>query len=601
MKTRGLSKFAPNPLFFLWRPFTDPKEVHATPLRRPALSPIRRCPPVPFPSPSTLVAPLPRPQWGSGQNKAGDVADRSPGDPRGSRARRRRSGRRSGEAGRPRLLGKVGLDPSPPDRRGAAVTAGRAATVSAGADRLAGIDHDILVLLHAHRVLTTPQLIALVRRPERTVDYRLTRLRHRALVERARPYAASGSAPFYWWLTRAGARLVEGTSPAPGKGTPNPLFLRHTAAIAGLYVALSEVGNDAGLELAAWRRDEDAWEDWSDYRGSGRIRPDAYVELRLTVDDTDGVAGAFVEVDFATMDQARLRAKAARHRRYCTETIWWDRHPCCPALLFVTTSEARVNRFLATAEKDRPRPSPYEDENPAHYEELIAACAAVSSPEAAVVAPVWRAAVGDAPVPLSQLLAPEVRQYRRAVTRVQAAWRVQDDQRRRVGAGDLARDATALAAALGDEDAGTAVRYVLDGVLAAESWADEHPDVAEATVVWWAEARSGAASVPPASLVAAWRALYRQRWLAQADVLLAQAEAIRLSDPRLRRAAAALAGGHLVPDYTLEPASPIDGHQMAADAMAEHVARREQAVTAELHALPLHRRLRVARCDLDRL
>ena len=179
------------------------------------------------------------------------------------------------------------------------MTAGRSATVSARAERLAGIDHDILALLHAHRVLTTPQLIALTKRPERTVDYRLTRLRHRSLVDRTRPYAASGSAPFFWWLTRAGARLVEGTSPAPGKGTPNPLFLRHSSAIAGLYVALHEVGSDAGLELVAWRRDEDAWEDWSGYRGPGRIRPDAYVELQLTVDGTHGVAGAFVEVDFA--------------------------------------------------------------------------------------------------------------------------------------------------------------------------------------------------------------------------------------------------------------------------------------------------------------
>ena len=126
------------------------------------------------------------------------------------------------------------------------MTAGRAATVSAGADRLAGIDHDILALLHAHRVLTTPQLIALVCRPERTVDYRLARLRSRSLVERARPYAASGSAPFYWWLTRAGAHLVEGTSPAPGKGTPNPLFLRHTAAIAGL---VSDVASDASFDI----------------------------------------------------------------------------------------------------------------------------------------------------------------------------------------------------------------------------------------------------------------------------------------------------------------------------------------------------------------
>jgi hypothetical protein len=140
---------------------------------------------------------------------------------------------------------------------------------------------------------------------------------------------------------------------------------------------------------------------------------------------------------------------------------------------------------------------------------------------------------------------------------------------------------------------------MLDGVVACERWADEHPDLAEATLAWWAEARSGAVPMLPASLVAAWHVLYRQCWLAQADVFVDQAQAIRLSDPRLRRAAAALAAGHLVADCTLEPASPIDGRAAEADAMAEHDARREQAVTAELAALPLHRRLRVARTDLE--
>ncbi len=202
-------------------------------------------------------------------------------------------------------------------------------TVTTRVDRLGAIDHAILSLLQLHRVLTTPQLITLTARPERTVDYRLARLRTRSLVERTRPYAESGSAPYYWWLTRAGARLVEGTSPAPGKGTPNPLFLRHTAAIAGLFVALVDAGPSVGLTLTEWRRDENAWEDWTHYGQAGRIRPDAYVEVDLEVDGHDGRAGAFIEVDFATMDQARLRAKVARHRRYCQETVFWDRHPCC--------------------------------------------------------------------------------------------------------------------------------------------------------------------------------------------------------------------------------------------------------------------------------
>ena len=77
------------------------------------------------------------------------------------------------------------------------------ADVGGVAARLSPIDHQLLFLLNAHRVLTTPQLIALTERPERTVDYRLSRLRSAGLVDRMRPYAASGSAPFFWWLTRS--------------------------------------------------------------------------------------------------------------------------------------------------------------------------------------------------------------------------------------------------------------------------------------------------------------------------------------------------------------------------------------------------------------
>jgi hypothetical protein len=480
---------------------------------------------------------------------------------------------------------------------------GRTEKLAARIDRLCAIDHDILGLLHAHRVLTTPQLIALTRRPERTIDYRLARLRARSLVERTRPYAASGSGPFYWWLTRAGARLVEGTSPAPGKGTPNPLFLRHTAAIAGLYVALLDVGPNVGLRITEWRRDEDAWEDWSSYRGTGRLRPDAYAEVQLSVDGQPGGAGAFVEVDFATMDQARLRAKVARHRQYCAETIWWDRHPCCPALLLVTTSEARVNRFLASVEKDRPHPSPYEHENAAHYDELVAACAAVASPEEAVVAPVWRASVGDAPVTLSALLSPEVRQYRRVVARVEAAQRQHDEHRRRYLVNDLAREWPALTEAVGDDQAAAVIRYLFDGPLRAinarEDWGLAHLDLVEQTAEWWTTARTDADAVPPTSPVAAWRAIYRECWLAQADWLLGDNAAVRLGDPRLCRPAAAVAAGDLADERDLRPVSPIDGHAALDEAMAEHEQRRSAAVSASLHALPLHRRVRADRAELE--
>ena len=298
---------------------------------------------------------------------------------------------------------------------------GRSVRETTRTDQLSGIDHGILALLQAHRVLTTPQLITLTGRPERTIDYRLARLRARSLVDRTRPYAASGSAPFFWWLTRSGARLVEGTSPAPGKGTPNPLFLRHTAAIAGLYVALLDAGPTVGLQLTGL--------------APGRGRLGGLVQL-LTVPAGSAPTPTPKCVSTSTAPRVspgrswrwtsppwtrlasgpRWPATAATAPKPCGGTATRAVQRCC----LVTTSEARVNHFLAGVERDRPRPSPYQREHPAHYDELVAACATVASPEEAVTAPVWRAAVADAPVTLAQLLSPEVRQYRRVVARVDA-------------------------------------------------------------------------------------------------------------------------------------------------------------------------------------
>jgi hypothetical protein len=63
------------------------------------------------------------------------------------------------------------------------------------------------------------------------------------------------------------------------------------------------------------------------------------------------------------------------------------RHPGCPALLLLTTSEARVTRFLVNVKKDRPRQDRHDDEDEQFgYDELVAAAAAVGSPEAALSA-----------------------------------------------------------------------------------------------------------------------------------------------------------------------------------------------------------------------
>lgn len=446
-------------------------------------------------------------------------------------------------------------------------------------------------------MLTTPQLIALTERPERTVDYRLSRLRSAGLVDRTRPYAASGSAPFFWWLTRSGARLVEGTSPAPGKATPNPLFLRHTVAIVGLYVALLDVGPSIGMRCESWLRDELAWEEWLPTLGRAKhLRPDAYLEVSLEVDGEVGRAGAFVEVDFATMDQPRLRAKVARHRDYAADRAWRDRHPGCPALMLLTTSEARVTRFLANVEKDRPNPNRYDaDDHEFDWEELVAAAAAVGSPEAALSAPVWRTSPADAPVTLPALLAGEVRKYRRLVANVEARRALHERYQQAERVNVLAQDPDALASVLGDQQAGAAVRYVFEDRVnpyARRVWAEDHLELVTATYRWWVDGdgRSGWPP-PPEPVVHAWQALYRELWTGQARTLLANVEAIAVDDPRLCRPAARVAVGELVREWILTKDGVTDRRVAEARAAADYDLRRQAAVPEHLRHLPLHRRV----------
>jgi hypothetical protein len=90
--------------------------------------------------------------------------------------------------------------------------------------------------------------------PERTVDHRLMRLRQARLIERARPYRERGSAPFHWWLTAAGLRLV-GRDTTTRPTVPSVHFLAHTSAVAGVRLALAAAD---GIEVRAWQREEAA-------------------------------------------------------------------------------------------------------------------------------------------------------------------------------------------------------------------------------------------------------------------------------------------------------------------------------------------------------
>jgi hypothetical protein len=217
---------------------------------------------------------------------------------------------------------------------------------------LSDLDMRILGLLSRHRVLTQNQLAQIVAEtPIRTLRYRCARLVDHRLVGRSRPYRERGSAPHHFWPTRRGEAIVTGGPPPRGgeRREPNPLFLAHAAALSDLYVALL-AGLPAGVELARFEREGEAREPFTGPARKARaVAPDAYVEIA----DIDGnTLSALVELDMGTMSHRRLKTKAAGYAEYARANAWRERHPFCPALLFVTTTEKRARSFLNSLLKE---------------------------------------------------------------------------------------------------------------------------------------------------------------------------------------------------------------------------------------------------------
>jgi hypothetical protein len=181
--------------------------------------------------------------------------------------------------------------------------------------------------------------------PSRTLRYRTRRLHDLGLVGRSRPYRELGSAPNHHWPTRRADCVMNG-DPIPRGGErnqPNPLFLAHAAALTELYVTLAVGGPSVGLSLLDYRREGDARESFTHLRKERALAPDALVIL---TDEQERKLGAFVELDLGTMSHARLRQKADLYAAYTAADVWQDRHLFLPALLFLTTTDTRAERFL---------------------------------------------------------------------------------------------------------------------------------------------------------------------------------------------------------------------------------------------------------------
>jgi hypothetical protein len=247
------------------------------------------------------------------------------------------------------------------------------------------------------------------------------------------------------------------------------------------------------------------------------------------------------------MTQTVLKQKVARYLAYADDLAWQDRHPYCPPMLLLTTTQARAVSFLTAARQVVAKHRRSADPQDRAATLVVAACGLVRDPGDAVAQVCWGLPDDSAAdLTLAEILAERV-----AAKNASYAWLYERDvvQRRRddIEALRSVAGAYALADWLGSERAAEVLRVLVGTDPVALM--DQHPNLAEQVTEWFDRRRRIGrfqARDLAQPLVAALEERHHVMWQRQARRLLAAEAEIADEHPRLCWLAATLADGHLV-------------------------------------------------------
>lgn len=216
------------------------------------------------------------------------------------------------------------------------------------ARRLTERDRRVCRLLWEHRVLTTEQLTSLCFPSRHAATHRLLLLKRLDVVDRFRPFRATGSAPFHYVLGTTGAHVLAaeqgktptelGYSRSQAMAVAHSQRLAHTVGVNGFFAALAATARGrVDAALTAW---------WSERRCAQRwghlVRPDGYgrwSEAGTTVE-------FFLEYDTGTETISRVASKLNGYTDLATASGIWT-----PLLLLLPnpSRETEIRRAIATS------------------------------------------------------------------------------------------------------------------------------------------------------------------------------------------------------------------------------------------------------------
>jgi hypothetical protein len=233
------------------------------------------------------------------------------------------------------------------------VTPGLLAVLAA---RLTARDRWLLRMLWEHRVLTTTQITQLAFGTARAATARLLSLHQMQAVDRFRPLAITGSAPWHYVLGPAGAQILAAedaiTLAQLGYRRDRALAiavsptLAHTTGTSGFFTALAARARAApGTALTCWWGERRCAALWGDL-----ARPDSYGRWRELTPAGPAETEFFLEYDNGTEDLPRLAAKLTGYQQLAARTLITT-----PVLIWLpgTRRETALHARLTTSHDPR--------------------------------------------------------------------------------------------------------------------------------------------------------------------------------------------------------------------------------------------------------
>lgn len=212
-------------------------------------------------------------------------------------------------------------------------------------EELSQRDQDVIADVRRFRLLSGQQLSCLHfaasasgARSARRVLARLTE--HALLVRLQRRVGGvrAGSDGFVYALGPVGDRLLAGDKPRRRAREVSDGFLRHTLAVADVYVSLRAAERSGGLHLLAIETEPSSWRRVSSTYGSDWLKPD----LITVVAQGDLEVHSFVEVDLGTEHRAALARKLTAYEQALRSGEEERRRGLFPQVIWLVPDVARI-------------------------------------------------------------------------------------------------------------------------------------------------------------------------------------------------------------------------------------------------------------------